>query len=96
MVMGSDLTLESQDYSFVGDVRVTTTGLTGDYTLEVREGNTAARALYESFGFVTEGVRRNYYTQPSEDALIMWRRIRRDGAPKVNDRTTARGWYGFD
>ncbi len=30
----SDLTLESQDYSFVGDVRVTTTGLTGDYTLD--------------------------------------------------------------
>jgi ribosomal-protein-alanine acetyltransferase len=46
----------------------------GDYTLEVRKGNTAARALYESFGFVTEGVRNGFYTQPSDDALIMWRR----------------------
>lgn len=48
--------------------------VTGDYTLEVREGNTAARALYDSFGFVTEGVRKNYYSKPCEDALIMWRR----------------------
>ena len=46
----------------------------GDYTLEVREGNTAARALYESFGFVTEGVRKNFYTNPTEHALIMWKR----------------------
>lgn len=47
---------------------------TGDYTLEVREGNTAALALYESFGFLCEGRRRNYYTNPPEDALILWRR----------------------
>ncbi len=48
--------------------------VTGDYTLEVRESNTAARALYERFGFVTEGVRKNFYTKPSENALIMWKR----------------------
>lgn len=46
----------------------------GDFTLEVRAGNTAAIALYESFGFVTEGVRRDYYEKPRENALIMWRR----------------------
>ncbi|HCW23870.1 MAG TPA: ribosomal-protein-alanine N-acetyltransferase [Lachnospiraceae bacterium] len=51
---------------------------TGDCTLEVREGNIAARSLYESFGFVIEGRRRNYYTDPPEDALIMWRRGKRE------------------
>lgn len=44
------------------------------YTLEVRAGNVAAIKLYESFGFVTEGVRRNFYSKPVEDALIMWKR----------------------
>ncbi len=45
-----------------------------DFTLEVREGNTAARALYDSFGFVIEGRRKAFYRDPVEDALIMWRR----------------------
>ncbi len=49
-----------------------------DFTLEVREGNTAALSLYESFGFQIEGRRRNYYTNPTEDALIMWRRSGRE------------------
>ena len=43
-------------------------------TLEVRQSNTAARALYEGLGFKVEGVRRNYYQNPREDALILWRR----------------------
>ena len=43
-------------------------------SLEVREGNLAARKLYESFGFAAEAVRRGYYHNPPEDALIMWRR----------------------
>lgn len=43
-------------------------------TLEVRESNFAARNLYESFGFVAEAVRKGYYHNPSEDALIMWKR----------------------
>lgn len=47
---------------------------TRDFTLEVRAGNTAAIALYERYGFVTEGVRRDFYTNPHEDALIMWKR----------------------
>ncbi len=46
----------------------------GDITLEVRAGNLAARKLYESFGFAEEGRRRDYYRNPTEDALIMWRR----------------------
>ena len=43
-------------------------------SLEVRESNFAARRLYESFGFAAEAVRRGYYHNPLEDALIMWRR----------------------
>ena len=45
-----------------------------DVSLEVREGNTAARSVYESFGFQTEGIRKNFYARPVENALIMWRR----------------------
>lgn len=39
--------------------------------LEVRESNTAARHLYEKFGFEMIGTRRNYYTLPRENAVIM-------------------------
>ncbi len=41
-------------------------------TLEVRMGNIGAQALYRRFGFVPAGVRRGYYTETNEDALIMW------------------------
>lgn len=41
-------------------------------TLEVRRSNHAARALYESLGFRVRGVRRDYYAEPVEDALILW------------------------
>lgn len=41
-------------------------------TLEVRASNSAAQALYHRFGFAPGGVRRNYYPEPREDALIMW------------------------
>ena len=41
-------------------------------TLEVRRSNVAAQNLYQSFGFVVAGVRRGYYTDDNEDALIMW------------------------
>jgi ribosomal-protein-alanine N-acetyltransferase len=43
------------------------------YTLEVRVSNTSAIALYERFGFETSGLRRGYYTDNREDALIMWK-----------------------
>lgn len=39
--------------------------------LEVREGNSAARALYRSFGFSEYGKRKNYYKNPTEDAVVM-------------------------
>ena len=42
-------------------------------TLEVRPTNEAAIALYERFGFEASGVRRGYYTDNREDALIMWK-----------------------
>ncbi len=41
-------------------------------TLEVRDSNIAARALYSGFGFKDAGRRPNYYTHPNEDAIIMW------------------------
>lgn len=44
------------------------------FTLEVRKSNVAAIRLYESLGFVTEGIRKNFYEEPKEDALIMWKR----------------------
>ena len=40
-------------------------------TLEVREGNLAARRLYELCGFETVGRRKNYYERPTEDAVLM-------------------------
>jgi [ribosomal protein S18]-alanine N-acetyltransferase len=43
------------------------------YTLEVRVSNDAAIQLYEALGFRARGIRRGYYTDNREDALIMWR-----------------------
>lgn len=42
-------------------------------TLEVRRSNEAARQLYARFGFAVAGVRADYYTNPKEDALILWK-----------------------
>jgi ribosomal-protein-alanine N-acetyltransferase len=41
-------------------------------TLEVRVSNTAAQTMYRSFGFRPAGIRRNYYVETNEDALVMW------------------------
>jgi len=53
------------------------------YTLEVRVSNDGAIALYERLGFERRGIRRGYYTDNREDALIMWRdsptNVRRNG-----------------
>ena len=43
------------------------------YTLEVRVSNTNAIRLYERLGFQARGLRRGYYTDNREDALIMWK-----------------------
>lgn len=43
--------------------------------LEVRESNAAALALYEKQGFERMGVRKNYYTDPVEDAITMCRKL---------------------
>jgi ribosomal-protein-alanine N-acetyltransferase len=45
----------------------------GQYTLEVRPSNVGAIAMYERFSFITAGMRRRYYQDNGEDALIMWR-----------------------
>jgi ribosomal-protein-alanine N-acetyltransferase len=47
------------------------------YTLEVRVSNEGAIRLYEQLGFEPRGIRRGYYTDNREDALIMWRDARR-------------------
>ena len=41
-------------------------------TLEVRVSNEAAQELYRRFGYAPAGVRKNYYAETNEDALIMW------------------------
>ena len=45
-----------------------------DITLEVRVSNTPAQNLYTKFGFVNEGIRKKYYSDNGEDAIIMWKR----------------------
>jgi ribosomal-protein-alanine N-acetyltransferase len=42
-------------------------------TLEVRASNEGARRLYDRLGFYVAGTRRNYYSNPVEDALVLWR-----------------------
>lgn len=43
------------------------------FTLEVRSSNIPAIRLYEKLGFRSEGMRKNFYANPTEDALIMWK-----------------------
>ena len=44
-----------------------------EFFLEVRESNEAAIALYSNQGFVKEGIRKNFYEKPVENAVIMWK-----------------------
>ena len=41
-------------------------------TLEVRVSNEAAQAMYRMFGYAPAGVRKNYYSETNEDAIVMW------------------------
>jgi [ribosomal protein S18]-alanine N-acetyltransferase len=43
-------------------------------TLEVRAGNAPAQVLYRRFGFAPVGIRKNYYSETGEDAIVMWAR----------------------
>lgn len=45
--------------------------------LEVRESNTSAYSFYEDYGFIQDGVRKNFYTNPVEDGILMSRHIGR-------------------
>ena len=45
-----------------------------DLTLEVRASNIPAQNLYNKFGFKKEGIRKKYYQDNGEDAIIMWKR----------------------
>lgn len=70
-------------------------------TLEVRASNQAAGSLYQKFGFKVAGRRRRYYSDPPEDALILWRgglqhpefaQTLATWQQLVGDRLTAAGW----
>ena len=50
------------------------------YTLEVRVSNEGAIRLYQRLGFEPRGIRRGYYTDNREDAVIMWRDAKRPTA----------------
>jgi len=54
------------------------------HTLEVRVSNAEAIRLYERLGFERRGIRRGYYTDNREDALIMWRDAPSDGDAEVS------------
>ena len=41
-------------------------------TLEVRVSNTGAQSMYRKFGFRPAGIRKNYYAESNEDAIVMW------------------------
>jgi [ribosomal protein S18]-alanine N-acetyltransferase len=59
-------------------------GEDASYTLEVRPSNIHAIALYERFGFRSAGMRRRYYQDTGEDALIMWRTTETASTPSAS------------
>ncbi|MEE9202934.1 MAG: ribosomal protein S18-alanine N-acetyltransferase [Dehalococcoidia bacterium] len=74
-------------------------------TLEVRASNHSAQTLYEKYGFQRSGVRRGYYTDNNEDAIIMttdaldspsfrerFQRLKQDLAHRMNIALSAEGW----
>ena len=55
----------------------------GRVFLDVRGSNTPAIMLYKSLGFVDTGVRKNYYENPTENAVLMWREAEAQKTPAV-------------
>jgi len=47
--------------------------------LEVRESNNSAHFLYKKFGFKKAGIRKNYYSRPVEDAVVMAKKVKSRG-----------------
>ena len=45
-------------------------------TLEVRASNVVAQNLYKKYGFKMAGIRKEYYSNNKEDAIIMWNDIK--------------------
>lgn len=69
--LGERLMIElKRTASYIGAVRM---------TLEVRASNYIAQNLYEKLGFKSAGVRKGYYTDNQEDAIIMWADIAKYG-----------------
>ncbi|PYZ92155.1 ribosomal-protein-alanine N-acetyltransferase [Salipaludibacillus keqinensis] len=60
------------DYLFRGAIDMSRTLGAVKMSLEVRVSNTPAQALYRKYGFEDGGIRKNYYTDNQEDALVMW------------------------
>ena len=56
-----------------------------EFTLEVRVSNVPAIALYHKLGFHDEGIRKDFYAKPREDALIMWNSWTRLPLGEVNN-----------
>jgi ribosomal-protein-alanine N-acetyltransferase len=48
---------------------------TAHITLEVRASNKVARKLYNKLGFTDSGIRKGYYADTGEDAVIMWKEL---------------------
>lgn len=53
-----------------------------EMTLEVRVSNLPAQAVYRKLGFQEEGIRKHYYEDNGEDAIIMWYRCQESGKKK--------------
>ncbi|AKX94999.1 ribosomal protein S18-alanine N-acetyltransferase [Neomoorella thermoacetica] len=64
-------------------------------TLEVRVSNHSAQRLYERLGFVRAGVRRGYYNDNREDAIIMWKHLFEENGKGIGDRNEYPGHREF-
>lgn len=74
VAVGKDFQRQGIGYLMLDELikQATGRGITS-MTLEVRESNQPAIGLYERLGFTQEGIRKDFYTKPIENAIIMWR-----------------------